>query len=202
MQESSRGADPTARTYVYTCLCTQANRLKHVRTFLIRYRSGGTPCVFSSRGVCWNCGPSTREQCLPAPRQPPGSSCCLSLLADGFLPTTRGQYIPRESPRRPLAPQDAGAFSSWLKGFQGRPPHPTPCFTAPGNSNYPLFSPDSGEDDDFTDHPTHVTAPPLEPIKGGGGLLPKDTTEHKNSVNILTLARSLEPDIGTRLNHP
>ena len=66
----------------------QANRCKHVRTFLIGYRSGGTPCVFSSRNVCWNCGPSTREQCLPAPRQPPGSSCCLSLLAGGFRPTT------------------------------------------------------------------------------------------------------------------
>src|SRR6185312_6372424 len=66
----------------------QANRCKHVRTFLIRYRSGGTPCVFTSRGVCWNCGPSTREQCLPAPQQPPGSSCCLSLLAGGFRPTT------------------------------------------------------------------------------------------------------------------
>ena len=30
----------------------------------------------------------TREQCLPAPRRPPGSSCCLSLLAGGFRPTT------------------------------------------------------------------------------------------------------------------
>jgi hypothetical protein len=29
-----------------------------------------------------------REQCLPAPQQPPGSSCCLSLLAGGFRPTT------------------------------------------------------------------------------------------------------------------
>ena len=43
MQESSRGADTTARTNVYTCLCTQANRLKHVRTLLIGYRSSGTP---------------------------------------------------------------------------------------------------------------------------------------------------------------
>ena len=42
MQESSRGADPTARTNVYTSLCMQANRLKHVRTFLIGYRSNGT----------------------------------------------------------------------------------------------------------------------------------------------------------------
>ena len=46
------------------------------------------PCVFTSRGASWNCGPSTREQCLPAPRQPPDSSCCLSLLAGGFRPTT------------------------------------------------------------------------------------------------------------------
>ena len=45
MQESSRGADPTARTNVYTSLCMQANRLKHVRTFLIGYRSGGTPDI-------------------------------------------------------------------------------------------------------------------------------------------------------------
>jgi len=45
MQESSREADPTARTYVYTCLCTQANRLKYVRTFLIGYRSGDTPDI-------------------------------------------------------------------------------------------------------------------------------------------------------------
>src|SRR6185437_5954798 len=88
MQESSRGADLTARTYVSTCLCMQADHCKHVRTFLIGYRSAGTPCVFISRGVCWNCGPSTREQCLPVPRQPPGSSCCLSLLAGGFRPTT------------------------------------------------------------------------------------------------------------------
>ena len=71
----------------------QANRCKHVRTFLIGYRSGGTPCVFASRGACWNCGPSTREQCLSAPRQPPGSSCCLSLLAGGFRPTTQGKYF-------------------------------------------------------------------------------------------------------------
>src|SRR6185503_6562965 len=69
------------------------NRCKHVRTFLIGYRSGGTPYVFSSRGVCGNCGPSMREQCLPVPRQPPGSSCCLSLLAGGFRPTTTWCWI-------------------------------------------------------------------------------------------------------------
>src|SRR6185503_6105344 len=83
------GEPTTARTYVSMCLCMQANRCKHVRTFLTGYRSGGTPCVFTSRGVCWNCGPLTREQCLPAPWRPPGSSCCLSLLAGGFRPTTR-----------------------------------------------------------------------------------------------------------------
>ena len=80
-----------ARTNVYTCLCMQANRCKHVRTFLIGYRSGGTPCIFASRGACWNCGPSTREQCLPAPQQPPGSSCCPSLLAGGFRLITNAQ---------------------------------------------------------------------------------------------------------------
>src|SRR6185369_12256629 len=86
--KSRPGEPTTAQTYVSTCLCMQANRCKHVRTFLIGYRSGGTHCVFTSRGVCWNCGPLTREQCLPAPRRPPGSSCCLSLLAGGFRPTT------------------------------------------------------------------------------------------------------------------
>ena len=34
-----------ARTSVSTCLCMQANRCKHVRTFLIGYRSGGTPYI-------------------------------------------------------------------------------------------------------------------------------------------------------------
>ena len=40
-----------ARTYVSTCLCMQVNLRKHVRTFLIGYRSGGMPCVFTSRGA-------------------------------------------------------------------------------------------------------------------------------------------------------
>ena len=51
MQESSRGADPTARTYVYTCLCTQTNRLEHVRTLLIGYRSGSTPDILRNLQV-------------------------------------------------------------------------------------------------------------------------------------------------------
>ena len=29
----------------------QVNHRKHVRTFLIGYRSGGTPCVFTSHGA-------------------------------------------------------------------------------------------------------------------------------------------------------
>src|SRR6185295_11542063 len=66
----------------------QANRRKHVHTFLIGYRSGGTPCIIEIRGVCQDCGPLTREQCLPVPRRPPGSSCCPSLLTGGFRPTT------------------------------------------------------------------------------------------------------------------
>ena len=33
------------------CLCMQVNHRKHVLTFLIEYRSGGTPCVFTSRGA-------------------------------------------------------------------------------------------------------------------------------------------------------
>ena len=40
-----------ARNYVSMCLCMQVNHCKHVRTFLIGYRSGGTPCVFTSRGA-------------------------------------------------------------------------------------------------------------------------------------------------------
>ena len=40
-----------ARTHVSTCLCMQVNCCKHVRTSLIGYRSGGTPCVFTSRGA-------------------------------------------------------------------------------------------------------------------------------------------------------
>ena len=40
-----------ARNYVSMCLCMQVNHCKHVRTFLIGYRSGGTPCVFISRGA-------------------------------------------------------------------------------------------------------------------------------------------------------
>ena len=51
MQESSRGADPTARTNVYTSLCTQANHLKQVRIFLIGYRSGGTPDILRNLHV-------------------------------------------------------------------------------------------------------------------------------------------------------
>src|SRR6185312_14655472 len=37
-----------AWTYVSTCLCMHANRCKHVRTFLIGYRSGGT------HDILWN----------------------------------------------------------------------------------------------------------------------------------------------------
>ena len=40
-----------ARNYVSMCLCMQVNHCKHVRTFLIGYRSGGMPCVFISRGA-------------------------------------------------------------------------------------------------------------------------------------------------------
>ena len=52
------------------------------------YRSGGTPCISESIGVCQDLGRWQRDRCQPAPRQPPGSSCCLSLLAGGFWPTT------------------------------------------------------------------------------------------------------------------
>ena len=40
-----------ARNYVSMCLCMQVNHCQHVRTFLIGYRSGGTPCVFTSCGA-------------------------------------------------------------------------------------------------------------------------------------------------------
>ena len=43
--KSRPGEPTTARTNIYTCLCMQANRLKHVHTFLIGYRSGGTPDI-------------------------------------------------------------------------------------------------------------------------------------------------------------
>ena len=49
------------------------------------------PAFTHSPGARRNCGPSTREQCLPAPQQPPGSSCCPSLLAGGFRLTTTVQ---------------------------------------------------------------------------------------------------------------
>ena len=62
---------------------------EHVYTLLIGYRSGGTPGFPQNlRARDGICGPSTREQCLPAPQQAPGSSCCPSLLAGGFRLTT------------------------------------------------------------------------------------------------------------------
>ena len=89
MQESSRGADTTARTNVYTCLCTQANRLKHVRTLLIGYRSGGTPGILRNlRARDWIAGRRRGSSACQRPQQPPGSSCCPSLLTGGFRPTT------------------------------------------------------------------------------------------------------------------
>ena len=91
MQESSRGADPTARTYVYTCLCMQANRLKHVRTFLIGYRSGGTPDIlWNLRARDWIAGRrrgSSACQCpgdLPALRV--ACRCSNSHSSCGRLP--------------------------------------------------------------------------------------------------------------------
>ena len=51
----------------------QTNRRKHVRTFLIGYRSGGTPCISGSIGVCQDLvdrgtGTSQRPGSLPALR--------------------------------------------------------------------------------------------------------------------------------------
>ena len=54
--KSRPGEPTTARTNIYTCLCMQANRRKHVRTFLIGYRSCGTPCISGSVGVCQDLG--------------------------------------------------------------------------------------------------------------------------------------------------
>ena len=54
--KSRPGEPTTARTCVCTCLCMQANRRKHVRTFLTRYRSGGTPCISGSVVVCQDLG--------------------------------------------------------------------------------------------------------------------------------------------------
>ena len=65
---------------------------------MLKFKLGCYTASSTSRGARRNCGPSTREQCLPASRQPPGSLCCLSLLAGGFRPTTpyhieMGTYI-------------------------------------------------------------------------------------------------------------
>ena len=54
-----------ARTYVSTCLCMQANRRKHVRTFLIEYRSGGTPYILRNLQRVPDCGPLS-EEAVPA----------------------------------------------------------------------------------------------------------------------------------------
>ena len=54
-----------AWTNVYTCLCMQANRLKHVRTYLIRYRSGGTPYILRNLRCVPDCGPLS-EEAVPA----------------------------------------------------------------------------------------------------------------------------------------
>src|SRR6185437_4478625 len=63
--KSRPGEPTTARTNVYTCLCMQANRLKHVCTFLIRYRSGGTPYILRNLRRVPNCG-LLSEEAVPA----------------------------------------------------------------------------------------------------------------------------------------
>ena len=57
-----------ARTYVSTCLCMQATRRKHVRTFLIGYRLGGTPYVLRNLRCVPDCGPLS-EEAVPASAQ-------------------------------------------------------------------------------------------------------------------------------------
>ena len=54
-----------ARTNVSTCLCIQANRLKHVCTFLIGYRSGGMPYILRNLRRVPDCGPLS-EEAVPA----------------------------------------------------------------------------------------------------------------------------------------
>ena len=63
--KSRPGESTTARTNIYTCLYMQANRLKHVRTFLIRYRSGGTPYILWNLRRVPDCGPLS-EEAVPA----------------------------------------------------------------------------------------------------------------------------------------
>ena len=63
--KSRPGEPTTARTYVSTCLCMQATRRKHVRTFLIGYRSGGTPYVLRNLRHVPDCGPLS-EKAVPA----------------------------------------------------------------------------------------------------------------------------------------
>jgi len=84
-----------------------------------------------------------------------------------------GQYSPQQPPCRPLEPQGADAFSAGLKGFQGQLLRPTPCSPVPGNSNPPLFSHYSGGRRRLQRSLHTCTPPLLEPIKGGGGLLPR-----------------------------
>ena len=63
--KSRPGEPTTARTNIYTCLCMQANRLKHVCTFLIRYGSCGTPYILRNLRRVPDCGPLS-EEVVPA----------------------------------------------------------------------------------------------------------------------------------------
>src|SRR6185312_10507805 len=130
MQESSRGADHGSDLRLHVSLYA-GNCLEHVYTLLIGYRSGGTPGfpqnLRARNGIC---GPSTREQCLPAPQQPPGSSCCPSLLAGGFRPTTGCGLIGPASSTRSTRAKWASS-SSFHEAATTRGPTASPTIGRP-----------------------------------------------------------------------
>ena len=87
----SRPEEPTtARTNIYTCLCMQANRLKHVRTFLIRYRSGGTPYILRNLRRVPDCGPLS-EEAVPASAPVGFDRQQLPTVLDYCIPATLGE---------------------------------------------------------------------------------------------------------------
>ena len=86
--KSRPGEPTTARTNIYTCLCMQANLSSTFAPFWSGIGQVARLTFSGIFGVCRIAGRCPRKQCLPAPRRPPGSSCCLSLLAGGFWPTT------------------------------------------------------------------------------------------------------------------
>src|SRR6185369_14012358 len=97
----------TARTYVSTCLCMQANRCKHVRTFLIGYRSGGTPYILRNLRRVPDCGPLSEEA---VPASAPASSRLF------VLPIATRRWVLTDNIRRISHP----ASPTYKEGPSGR----------------------------------------------------------------------------------